>query len=177
MAHMTTYTFRPYNHEDYDDCVQIFQQNTPQYFHPGELADYKDYLKNYALGNYWIYMAGSTTIGCAGIRVSENIGRLVYGMITPAYHRHGHGKDLLNFRLRKLVELAHVTHIKLETSPEAMGFFSKLGFVEERRIENGFGPGLDQIYMSLHINPALRQKILAHQTPTDTPNPKIDLSM
>ncbi len=150
---MTTYTFRPYNHEDYDDCVQIFQQNTPQYFYLDELADYQNYLQNYALGNYWIYMAGSTTIGCAGIRVSENIGRLVYGMITPAYHGHGHGKCLLNFRLQQLAKNPHITHINLDTSSEAAGFFSKQGFVEEGRILNGLGEGLDQISMTLSLKP------------------------
>lgn len=163
-------SFVPYTADHYADCLRIFECNVPKYFHADEIADYCDYLRNYAVGDYWTCMENEKIIGCGGIRVVENTGRLVYGIVDPDYQGRKHGSALLKFRLKQLAGNMDVQAIKLDTSQHAMGFFRKLGFAEERRIKDGLAAGLDQVDMVMDMTPAMRRTLLA-QPKTAAPRP------
>lgn len=115
------------------------------------MESFKDYLEKYAVGHYWVCYDDNRFIGCGGVRITENVGRLVYGMIDPDHHKQGYGRELLNFRLSWLSENPQVQIIKLDTTPEAKGFFEKLGFVEEKTVKNGLAIGFDQVDMALKL--------------------------
>lgn len=143
--------FSSYKPIHFLDCLTVFERNIPDYFHPDELDDYRDYLENFALENYWVCHVDDRFIGCGGIHIVENVGRLVYGMIDPNYHRMGFGRELLNFRLLRLSNSPLVKTIRLETTPKAKGFFKSLGFVEDRTVKQGIANCMDQVDMTLKL--------------------------
>lgn len=113
------------------------------------MAEYKEYLESYAEGQYWVCKKDEQLIGAGGIRIVEDMGRLVYGFIDPVYHGQGFGRELLNFRLQRLSEISTVSIIRIDTTPQSSGFFKHCGFTEDRTIKNGISDGLDMVNMSL----------------------------
>lgn len=156
-------SFRPYDDaRDFDACVSMFQRNTPEYFSVDELEEYTGFLKDYSGSCYWVFEIDNVIAGCGGIRVVENTGtgRLIYGMLDPAYHAAGYGKALLEFRLGQLVKIPDVVRVKIDTSNDVMGFFTKFGFIEDERIKDRIGLGMDQVKMTLLLDDELKQRLL-----------------
>jgi ribosomal protein S18 acetylase RimI-like enzyme len=138
----------PYQEDDFPACMQIMQENIPAHFDASEAPDFASYLKSYAAGSYWIIARNTEIVGCGGIRVCKNEGRLVYGMISPRYHRNGLGSVLLDYRLELLFNRPDIEVVTIDTTQKSEGFFCRHGFNVASRTPNGYGSNLDLVTMS-----------------------------
>lgn len=155
--------FKPYSVKYRGECIDLFKSNVPKFFNALEVDEYSNYLDAYVSDNYWCGFDRNELICAGGIYVREGgIGRLVWGIVKQEHQKKGYGKQLLVFRLKKLVLTSDVSVIQLETSQLNPGFFSRFGFFETAVKENFYGPGLHSHEMELKLDLDSRKRILAH---------------
>jgi ribosomal-protein-alanine N-acetyltransferase len=155
-------TFQSYTSNMRQRCIEIFRSNVPKFFLEHEVADYARFLDNIAPNNYWCAFDGEIIVGAGGIWVrSDGIGRLVFGIVRRDLHLKGYGRQLVNFRLKKLAEQPNLEIVQLDTSQHNPGFFKRFGFRELSAVENKYGPGLHSHAMELRLDSESRRKIQA----------------
>lgn len=130
-------------------CIEIFLTNQGKYFAPGELAMFRAYLENDRLTqDYDVIIEADLVIGCGGVELTQQ-GQvnLTWGMVHRKYHRKGYGTALLEHRLEKIAERFGNVPIHIETSQHTQAFFEKHGFKMQTIQVDGFGPGIDNVFM------------------------------
>ena len=66
---------KKYSTSDYDQCVNIFKSNIPEYFAKDELSDFQEYLKNISktkdgwTDSFFILKRDKKIVGCAGLGI------------------------------------------------------------------------------------------------------------
>lgn len=130
-------------------CIAIFVSNLPLYFGGEEQAEFEEFLDN-PRGEYHVVEVDGVVAACGGLYVCGDAGRLSWGMVDRKNHGSSIGKFLLAERVNRLFKQADVSKITIDTSQHAAGFFARHGFCTTQRISDGFGPGIDQVSMSLH---------------------------
>jgi|GEM_PF-108215 len=145
---------RPFQDQDREACLAIFDSNVPKYFAPEERRDYALFLEKLP-GPYFVmeHEPGSV-IACGGYaanREDESSAVLCWGMVDRSLHRSGAGTKLLTERLRRISAESQFSIVKIETSPHSRGFFERFGFTELGTISDGFAPGLDLVKMELDL--------------------------
>ena len=77
---------RPYKPNDKETLLQIFELNTPQYFHKNELHDFEKYLDKNA-ATYLTIEVDHTIVGGTGYYINENdnSGRITWIFFDPYY--------------------------------------------------------------------------------------------
>ena len=100
----------PYQHNHYNDCLEIFHSNVPDFFLEEEKEEYAEYLQAKEFP-HWVVKVGDSIIGCGGIyEAKEDFKRsdfnnevgFAWGMIHRTYHGKGFGKALAKHRINTL---------------------------------------------------------------------------
>lgn len=145
---------RPFDPEDRDACLALFDSNVPEFFAPHERAEFGTWLHD--PGEYFVLEDGGRVMACGGVWLdpdsSERPAGLSWGMVARNTHRQGYGSELLAFRLERLRALG-ATEAHLDTSQHSAPFFGRFGFREVRRVPGGYGPGLDRVDMVAKLAP------------------------
>ncbi|HEY7334492.1 MAG TPA: GNAT family N-acetyltransferase [Bryobacteraceae bacterium] len=143
---------RPYAPSDRAACLDIFDSNTPQFFHPVERPDFEAFL-NLPDCAYFVMEHEGGVVGCGGYAIAENgaVASLVWGMIRTDLHGHGLGRFLLLFRLREIGRAGGVQMVRLGTSQRTAAFFGKQGFKTISVDKDGYAPGIDRIEMAMKL--------------------------
>lgn len=153
--------FHPYTSDYRKNCLDVFRSNVPKFFHEAEINEYTNYLDNYVSNNYWCCFNEDSFLGAGGIWVRpDGIGRLVWGMIRFDKHRKGFGRQLIQFRLKKLASISLVEIIQLDTSQHNTEFYKRFGFRELSVKQDFYGPGLHSYEMELNLTPEKRQELI-----------------
>jgi ribosomal protein S18 acetylase RimI-like enzyme len=143
---------RPYLPADRDDCLGLFDSNTPRFFDPGERRKFEEFLDQ---GNrfYFVMEHDGAMVGCGGyaIEPDKTTARLVWGMVRSDSHKLGLGRYLLLFRLREITKVGGIRMVHLDTSQNAAQFYEKQGFKIIRTVKDGYGPGLDRVEMVMKL--------------------------
>lgn len=139
---------RPYLDTDRQACLAIFRSNLPRYFDPSELPEFAAFLEQPS-GDYFVVEQGGAVVACGGCYLREGTGRLSWGMVSQACHGASIGSALLAWRVDHLFQRTGTAEITIDTSQHTAGFFARHGFRTTRQITDGFGPGIDQVSMSL----------------------------
>lgn len=148
---------RPYQSPDMQACLDIFDGNTPRFFSLVEREDFESFLLNYAVAwNYLIIEDNGSIVACGGYNYDNDSKSVSFcwGMVAKHLHGTGLGKMLTVARLKTASAMPAVTKIRLDTSQHTQGFYAQFGFVPERIILQGYGPGLDRWEMALNLDSA-----------------------
>lgn len=146
---------KKYSTSDYDQCVNIFKSNIPEYFAKDELSDFQDYIKNISTtkdgwtDSFYILKRDKKIVGCAGLGLnkSKKIATLSWGMVDKNYHRNGIGTQLTNYRLNLLQSYKLDLKIRLDTSQHSYLFYEKFGFKIEDIEKDGYEKGMHKYNM------------------------------
>ena len=146
---------KKYSTSDYDQCVNIFKSNIPEYFAKVELSDFQDYIKNISktkdgwTDSFYILKRDKKIVGCAGLGLnkSKKIATLSWGMVDKNYHRNGIGTQLTNYRLNLLQSYKLDLKIRLDTSQHSYLFYEKFGFKIEDIEKDGYEKGMHKYNM------------------------------
>lgn len=157
----TSMRLRPYTPEDRATCLELFASNLPDLFGPGELAIFTAHI-DAPTGPYFVLEdARGVAVACGGYTVTgPERAFLNWGVIGRPWHRLGHGRLLLYARLGRLIAgspavLCVDTHI----NHFFVTFYESAGFVVDRVIEDGYGPGLNRYDIHLDLTPAARARV------------------
>ncbi len=139
---------RPYAQGDRENCLLLFDSNTPQYFVESERDSFEQFLMHLDCP-YFVLEQEGAIVGCGGFVViaDQQVARLRWGMVQINCHKHGLGRLLLLFRLREIGKLGHIQFVSLRTSQYSAPFFEKQGFKMVAVVPDGFTAGMDQVEM------------------------------
>ncbi len=145
---------RVYQPEDRAACLSIFDSNAPEYFAPTDRDEFAAFLDS----PNGVYLVGEVDskgiVACGGWYVDETQARagLAWGMVKLALQGRGCGQLLLKERIRQIKADGRAQTIRVRTTQLVQVFFEHNGFVETRRIKDGFGEHLDFVEMELNLN-------------------------
>jgi len=145
---------RRYQSSDMQACLHIFDGNTPRFFSLVEREDFKNFLVNDAVGwDYLVIEDNGRIVACGGHNSDKDAksANFCWGMVANDLHSTGLGKMLTIARLKTASAHRGVTSVRLDTSQHTQGFYARFGFVTERIIPDGYGPGLDRWEMTLNL--------------------------
>lgn len=140
---------REYRRDDEWACLDIFDSNRPKYFIAPERDLFAAFLRRMDQPFFVVDVMGQVR-ACGGFHVDDyGVGRLDWGMVRADWHHRGIGATLLRWRLDQIRQTDHAWCVLLDTSQHTAPFFAKFGFEAIRTIGNGYGPGLDKVFMRL----------------------------
>ena len=131
---------RAYQINDHTACMEIIKSNTPLFFAVDEVPLFEAWLIAQEKGllahpisekeYYFIIEEGNKIVGCAGYLLAQNSGEiyLSWGMVHHEYQKHGHGKKLLEYRIKSIAQKYPDRKVCLTTTQDIAPFFEKYGF-------------------------------------------------
>ncbi|MBR9922358.1 MAG: GNAT family N-acetyltransferase [Bacteroidetes bacterium] len=143
---------RQYSRADKEQLTALLRRNIPEYFHPGELKDYDEYLDLH-LEKYFVYEVENDILGCGGINYSDDrqTARLSWDIVHPKHHRKGIGKKLLEHRVSLLKSDPDLRQIAVRTTQHAYKFYEQNGFTLVRTEKDFWAKGFDLYFMHMPV--------------------------
>ncbi|WP_271765443.1 GNAT family N-acetyltransferase [Aquimarina algiphila] len=143
---------RPYTLSDNEELISIFKLNTPQYFDPKEVDDFKKYLHQYG-HTYLTIEYKNKIVGGVGyyIKESDHSGRITWIFFHPDYSGLGLGRKAVEYAITQLKSDSTLKKLVVTTSQLAYRFFEKFDY-RLIQIENDYwGKGLDLYLMEREL--------------------------
>jgi GNAT superfamily N-acetyltransferase len=143
--------FLNYENSYFGRCLQIFNENCPQYFAENEREDYIDFLKGNP-SDYFIGVSGNFVASAFGVVCTPEISRvrLSWILVLPKLKGRGVGTKMMFFsKATALNKGASV--IDIAASHLSAPFFEKFGAEEINTIENGWGLGMHRVNMEIKL--------------------------
>ncbi|MFN0166664.1 MAG: GNAT family N-acetyltransferase [Bryobacteraceae bacterium] len=138
---------RPYQPDDREGCLAVFDSNLPEFFHPGERPDFAGFLDR-PDGSYFVLDHDGVVVGCGGYAIENaDLASICWLMVRHDLHRNGLGKFLLFAAMRKATAQGDPTRVRLDTTPQVAAFFEKQGFRVQEVTPDGIAPGFDRVEM------------------------------
>jgi ribosomal protein S18 acetylase RimI-like enzyme len=139
---------RPFRPADRDACLRVFDSNVPAAFRPEERSAFARFLDDPPGPMIVVERDGDGVVACGGVAVEPDSPRtasMCWGMVREDLHGRGLGRLLLEARIRALEAGDVVDTLRLETIPDTVGFFRRMGFEVVREEPGGYGPGLPRV--------------------------------
>lgn len=149
MPDTQTPDFRKYQAADFEDCLDIFDSNCPEFFAPNERKGYLEFLAENP-DRYEVCLLDGKILGAFGTWIDPDgkRGHVSWIMIDAAAHGTGLGTRIMQ-RALKMFAANDIPVIDFAASQKSAPFFSRFGAEEKSRIKEGWGPGLDRVNMQL----------------------------
>lgn len=140
---------RVYEQADQRDCLRLFDMNCPEFFDPGERAQYHEFMESRPAG-YEICLLQQQVVGAFGVceRVAGGVA-LRWILISPA----AQGRGLGSAMMRRALEVCRArveTVLHISASQKSAPFFARFGARAVTITPQGWGPQLDRIEMQLN---------------------------
>ena len=140
--------FKDYSMESFNDCIELFDLNCPEFFAPIEKNDYIEFLNQTKEGYVTIHH-DSILIGAYGVhKTSSESASQSWTLIHPKYQNKGIGRLIME-RVFLYLEGNQLDNLFLSTSQQTEAFFLKFGAIRIDYIENGWDEGLHRIEMKI----------------------------
>ena len=140
--------FKDYSMESFNDCIELFDLNCPEFFASIEKNDYIEFLNQTKEGYVTIHH-DSILIGAYGVhKTSSESASQSWTLIHPKYQNQGIGRLIME-RVFSYLESNQLDNLFLSTSQQTEAFFMKFGARRIDFIENGWGEGLHRIEMKI----------------------------
>ena len=140
--------FKDYSMESFNDCIELFDLNCPEFFAPIEKNDYIEFLNQTKEGYVTIHH-DSILIGAYGVhKTSSESASQSWTLIHPKYQNQGIGRLIME-RVFSYLESNQLDNLFLSTSQQTEAFFLKFGAIRIDYIENGWDEGLHRIEMKI----------------------------
>ena len=134
--------------ESFNDCIELFDLNCPEFFASIEKNDYIEFLNQTKEGYVTIHH-DSILIGAYGVhKTSSESASQSWTLIHPKYQNQGIGRLIME-RVFSFLESNQLDKLFLSTSQQTEAFFVKFGAIRIDYIENGWGEGLHRIEMKI----------------------------
>ena len=119
---------RDFREYDRAACLALFDSNVPAYFLTDERDAFADFLTS-PMGRFYVVEDDQTNVvGCGGWYIDGSVAGLSWGMIDRRLHGRGHGRFLLQQRLRAIREDGRAQTARVRTTPSVQGFFEHKQF-------------------------------------------------
>lgn len=143
--------FLIYNRSYFDECLQLFDENCPEYFAENERQDYIGFL-NKGCSDYLIGVSDGFVAAAFGVisNAESSRARLVWIMVSPKFKGSGIGVQMMN-HAKKTVSKNKSSAIDIAASQLSAPFFAKFGAIELNRVQNGWGPDMHRIDMEIRL--------------------------
>lgn len=144
----TTVAFRPYTHADREACLELFDENCPEFFAPNERDDYANFLDAEPEG-YEACIVGDRIAGAFGL-IAGNARRmhLNWILLDPKFQGLGIGSAIMG-RITTLAMAAGTHVVDIAASHKSASFFAKFGAAATATTRDGWGPGMHRVDMEL----------------------------
>ena len=140
--------FKNYSMESFNDCIELFDLNCPEFFASIEKNDYIEFLNQTKEGYVTIHH-DSILIGAYGVhKTSSESASQSWTLIHPKYQNQGIGRLIME-RVFSYLESNQLDNLFLSTSQQTEAFFLKFGAIRINYIENGWDEGLHRIEMKI----------------------------
>ena len=140
--------FKNYSMESFNDCIELFDLNCPEFFASIEKNDYIEFLNQTKEGYVTIHH-DSILIGAYGVhKTSSESASQSWTLIHPKYQNQGIGRLIME-RVFLYLEGNQLDNLFLSTSQQTEAFFLKFGAIRIDYIENGWDEGLHRIEMKI----------------------------
>ena len=140
--------FKDYSMESFNDCIELFDLNCPEFFASIEKNDYIEFLNQTKEGYVTIHH-DSILIGAYGVhKTSSESASQSWTLIHPKYQNKGIGRLIME-RVFLYLESNQLDNLFLSTSQQTEAFFLKFGAIRIDYIENGWDEGLHRIEMKI----------------------------
>ena len=136
---ITICEYAPHNEKD---VLYLLDLNTPQYFAASEKEDFRFYLRH-EIEKYYIASMNNIIVGCGGINIDNNTGKISWDIIHPKYQGKGIGTVLLKYRIDKLKLYPQIRSIVVRTSQYVYKFYEKNGFKLKETQKDYWAKGFD----------------------------------
>lgn len=140
---------RAFQHIDEKSLIEIMKLLTPDFFAPGELADFENYLKH-EIQHYFVFLIQDAVVAGAGINYfnSKKEVRISWDLVHPNYIGKGIGSKLLKHRLNFIKNHFPDYTIIVRTSQMSFGFYESHQFVLQEIKKDFWAPGFDLYQMT-----------------------------
>lgn len=119
---------RDFNESDRVACLAVFDSNVPTHFLASEREAFAKFLLA-PMGRFYVLENDRREIvGCGGWYVDGVVAGLSWGMVDRKEHGRGHGRYLLQERLRAIREDGRARTARVRTTPSVQGFFERQRF-------------------------------------------------
>ncbi len=144
---------RKYTTSDKDKILDIFKLNTPDYFDPSEIADFRKYLETNS-DDYYILEHRNKIAGGVGFEINDNCktGKITWIFFHPEYQGIGLGNTSIKHCFDIAEKKPYLEKIITTTSQLAYKFFEKYKFKTVLKEKDYWGERLDLYKMELHLN-------------------------
>jgi N-acetylglutamate synthase-like GNAT family acetyltransferase len=145
---------RPYQPEDREACLAVFDSNVPRFFTPPERDKFAGFLDRLP-GRYAVVCDDEgRVVGCGGLAPTvedPRIATLTWGMVHASLHGKGYGRALTEGRLAWLSEMPEIERVRIDTSHLTEDFYARRGFRTYNRIPDHYREGLHRCDMELVV--------------------------
>jgi GNAT superfamily N-acetyltransferase len=140
--------FRPFQKNDRQACLEMFDLNCPTFFAPNERTDYERFLDD-ACDRYELCLVDGRVVGGYGV-YPDSPGRLAlrWIMLSPKAQGRGIGSAMMARVVAALRQAGGAT-LRISASHKSAPFFARFGAQERTRIPDGWGPGMHRVEMEL----------------------------
>ena len=142
----------PYKDSYKQELITLLELNTPEYFDPIELDDFKEYLDVHR-EEYYVVKDKDLIIGCGGINYfpDESMARISWDAIHPDHQGKGVGTRLVEHRIGCIKKNQGVKTIVVRTTQLVYKFYEKAGFKLVKTTKDFWAPGFDLYQLEMHI--------------------------
>lgn len=144
--------FRCYAASDKDACLELFDENTPEFFAPNERPDYASFLDS-CPDKYELCFIDDSIAGAFGL-LGNGLHRrsLNWILLSPARQGLGIGTAIMS-RVMDLARSSNLRLVEIAASHKSAPFFAKFGAIEVSVTDNGWGPGMHRVDMVIDPTP------------------------
>ncbi|SFT34598.1 N-acetylglutamate synthase, GNAT family [Lishizhenia tianjinensis] len=141
---------REFHVKDTTPLLELFDANTPKYFHPEEKEDLKHYLEN-EVENYFVYTFENGLVAAGGInyKPEEHTAILSWDIVHPEFQGKGIGSELVKHRLHFIAQQRIYSRCIVRTSQLVYPFYLKHNFKLISKHPDFWAKGYDMYYMKL----------------------------
>ncbi len=143
--------FLNYDDSYFDKCIEMFNENCPEYFAENEREDYIGFLDENPSG-YFVGISEDAVVSAFGvISNSETLRtRLSWILVSPKCKGSGIGIEMMNYAIEASVKRG-ASAIDIAASHLSAPFFAKFGAEELSETQNGWGPGMHRVDMKIKL--------------------------
>ena len=130
--------------------MALFDANCPDYFAPNERYNYVNFLANDP-GGYEVCEMDGAIVGAFGLSdVDDATMTLNWIMLHPDSQGMGVGSSIMAHAIKHAVD-AGAAELTIAASHRSAPFFGKFGAKTVATIENGWGPGMHRVDMTISL--------------------------
>lgn len=143
---------RLYNSSDSEECLRLFDSNTPRFFDVSERTAFYDFLR-ISTQPFYVIERAEKIVACGGhaLGPDDGVARLCWGMVDQELHGQGLGQALTEARLLAINAMPQIKTVHMNTSQHTQLFYARFGFVPVKVTPDGHGLGIDRWDMVLHL--------------------------